>query len=355
MYDGFRPGKTWYDTDGKRIQAHGGSIICVDDTFYWYGENKEGITGTATGEKCPYWHHGVRLYSSQDLYNWKDEGVIMYEQEDKAHPFYPANIMDRPHILYNGETKKFVLWAKCSRLADFGDCFFGVCVSEDIHGPFRYVGANECTPYHCGDFDLFELEGKVYVIYENPHTQMICQTLSRDYTRLTDEVSVHLPEKCPPFTREAPAYFRRNGKNYVLTSGTTGYYPNPTLTHTFDDPHGQWETLGISCENDVQNNSFHAQFSSVFQHPHIPDLYIALGDRWLNDLPPDLPDMGNIFHRLFDSEMPPLPENFSFAALSAENTSEANYVWLPVQFREDGTPYLRWMSQWTTDAFRAEK
>lgn len=39
-YHSFRPGQTWLDTDGKRIQAHGGSIITVDDTFYWYGENQ---------------------------------------------------------------------------------------------------------------------------------------------------------------------------------------------------------------------------------------------------------------------------------------------------------------------------
>ena len=48
MYSSIRPGKFWYDTDGKRIQAHGGSIIFINDTFYWYGENKDGITGTST-------------------------------------------------------------------------------------------------------------------------------------------------------------------------------------------------------------------------------------------------------------------------------------------------------------------
>lgn len=40
-YDSFRPGKEWRDTEGKLIQAHGGSVIYLGDTFYWYGENKE--------------------------------------------------------------------------------------------------------------------------------------------------------------------------------------------------------------------------------------------------------------------------------------------------------------------------
>ncbi|MBM7675616.1 hypothetical protein JOD18_000652 [Gracilibacillus alcaliphilus] len=33
-YHSIKPGQVWLDTEGKRIQAHGGSIIYVDDTFY---------------------------------------------------------------------------------------------------------------------------------------------------------------------------------------------------------------------------------------------------------------------------------------------------------------------------------
>lgn len=45
MYDRFYPGKPWLDTEGKPIQAHGGSVIAVDDTYYWYGENKDHTDG----------------------------------------------------------------------------------------------------------------------------------------------------------------------------------------------------------------------------------------------------------------------------------------------------------------------
>ena len=44
----FTPGKPWLDTNGNRIHAHGGSIIQVGDTFYWYGENKEKRQATAS-------------------------------------------------------------------------------------------------------------------------------------------------------------------------------------------------------------------------------------------------------------------------------------------------------------------
>ena len=72
MRNCFEPGKVWLDTDGKRIHAHGGSILYENGTYYWYGENKEHSDG-----KNGVWHWGVRCYSSRDLYNWKDEGVII--------------------------------------------------------------------------------------------------------------------------------------------------------------------------------------------------------------------------------------------------------------------------------------
>ena len=71
-YDRIYPGKPWLDTSGKRIQAHGGGVIWVDHKFYWYGENKE-----KTFDYYGTWHWGVRLYSSDDLYNWTDEGITI--------------------------------------------------------------------------------------------------------------------------------------------------------------------------------------------------------------------------------------------------------------------------------------
>ena len=71
-YDSVRPGQVWNDTNGNRIQAHGGSIHHEDGTFYWYGENKERTT-PGSG----IWHWGVRCYSSTDLYNWDDLGLII--------------------------------------------------------------------------------------------------------------------------------------------------------------------------------------------------------------------------------------------------------------------------------------
>ena len=72
MLKSFTPGKVWTDEQGFRIQAHGGCIFYENGTYYWYGENKE---KTLPGTRI--WHYGVKMYSSKDLYNWKDEGMLM--------------------------------------------------------------------------------------------------------------------------------------------------------------------------------------------------------------------------------------------------------------------------------------
>lgn len=74
MYQSIRPGAAWLDTAGKPIQAHGFSVFYNQgkDLYYWYGENKEKSRKGGT-----IWHWGVRLYTSRDLYNWTDRGLII--------------------------------------------------------------------------------------------------------------------------------------------------------------------------------------------------------------------------------------------------------------------------------------
>ena len=349
MYRSIRPGKYWYDTEGKLIQAHGGSLLFDGGRFWWYGENKEGVTGRATGERCAIWHNGVRLYSSDNLYNWHDEGVILVAQGAPETPFHPRNIMDRPHILYNASTRRYVLWAKIAGVlgsgADFQRGYMAVATAPSIKGPYELVNRIAQPELPMGDFDLAQEDGKAYIIYERPHTEMICQTLTDDYTGVTQQVSHHIYRGNPPFTREAPCLFRREGRRFLIASGTTGYYPNETETFELDDFHGEWRMLGKTCVGDRQHNSFHAQFSSVF---HVPgtDVYIATGDRWLTDLPCDMPDMEMLYQNKYPRSADFEQRFPRYASLSDENTSMAKYVWLPVRFNASGVPHVQWEDEW---------
>lgn len=94
-YDSIKPGKVWLDTNGKPIQAHGFSVFTMKKTAC--------TTGTAkirkTDGKGTVWHWGVRLYTSRDLYNWEDKGLIIPPQpDDLQSPLHPTYCMDRPTL-----------------------------------------------------------------------------------------------------------------------------------------------------------------------------------------------------------------------------------------------------------------
>lgn len=79
-----------------------------------------------------------------------------------------------------------------------------------------------------GDFDLAVApDGKAYYYFERVHSETICADLTADYTDVTGYYSTHFPHPAPPYVREATAHFYRNGKHYLVTSGTTGYFQIP--------------------------------------------------------------------------------------------------------------------------------
>ena len=137
------PGKLWLDTNGKPIQAHGGSIFFEDGTFYWYGENKE-----RTLPGAGIWHWGVRCYASRDLYNWEDLGnIIQPRPDDVQSTLHPSRHLDRPHIIYNRFTQKYVCWVKI-----MGEGFFEqtitVLTADSLRGPYTVVTEHMLSLIH---------------------------------------------------------------------------------------------------------------------------------------------------------------------------------------------------------------
>lgn len=107
-----------------------------------------------------------------------------------------------------------------------------------------------------GDFDLAVApDGKAYYYFERVHSETICADLTDDYTDVTGYYSTHFPHPYPPFVREATAHFVRNYKHYLLTSGTTGYLPNPSEVAIGDSWHGPYKVLGDPHVNDLSRTS----------------------------------------------------------------------------------------------------
>lgn len=345
-YDRFHPGQVWLDTEGKRIQAHGGSVFYENGIYYWYGENKEKSDG-----RNGIWHWGVRCYSSRDLYNWKDEGIIIPpDEEDPSSPLHPSRCMDRPHIIYNKRTGKYVCWLKIMN-EDFSQAST-ILTADRLLGPYTMVRTGLYPlGMSAGDFDLAVAEdGKAYYYFERVHSETICADLTEDYTDVTGYYSTHFPRKSPPDVREATAHFVRKGKHYLLTSGTTGYYPNPTETAVADTWHGPYRELGITHPEDDTNTSFHSQISCVFKVQGKKDLFIACADRWLpEEMHRDYKIYSQMFRSQFDPDAPEFDESL-MGEPALEHTSIADYVWLPIRF--DGEmAYIDWKDEWRTEDY----
>ncbi|PKU99846.1 hypothetical protein CQR52_1289 [Bifidobacterium pseudolongum subsp. pseudolongum] len=142
----------WKDTDGNVIQAHGGSVLKDGDTFYWVGQGAPdnvptGYEGAGGVFKNQWLYTTINMYKSKDLVNWNfanevlsiddsnvasycngnAEGltskVLDYTSSDpafqklvKEHPQYLWNTtlgckIERPHILKNPKTGKYLIWA----------------------------------------------------------------------------------------------------------------------------------------------------------------------------------------------------------------------------------------------------
>lgn len=206
MYDAFYPGQVWLDTNGNRIQAHGGSLIYLDGVYYWYGENKE-----KTDKAAGIWHWGVRYYASTDLYNWEDRGLLIPPvTDDPNSSLHPTSMMDRPHIIYNARTKKYVCWLKIMEKDQTQT--ETVLTADSFFGPYTIV-REKLRPLgmSAGDFDLAVApDGKAYYFFERVHSETIIADLTEDYTDVTGYYSTHFPHKGPPHVREATAHFIRH-------------------------------------------------------------------------------------------------------------------------------------------------
>ena len=363
MYSSIKPGQLWLDTNGNPIQAHGFSVFYdeANKLFYWYGENKEKTVG---GPFNRIWHWGVRCYASKDLYNWEDKGLIIPPQpNDLDSPLHPTYCMDRPHILYCEKTGKYVAWLKimCGTTSQF----MSVMQADQFFGPYEFVHKiYKPLEMDTGDFTLAkdETTKKAYFIFDRPHFELVTAALSDDYTEVTGEFSEHYVDLHPPFSREAPAYFEKNGKHYLFTSGTTGYYPNPSQVCVFTDWHGEYQDLGDPCMDDKERTSFYAQFTSVLRVLGT-DLYIAMADRWKPTA------FGKWFSRkyyqLVKSAMSSgrhenitKPDRSPKPATSLphkllthmENTRVARYVWLPIEWSGE-KPTIIWRAEWRIEDF----
>ena len=363
----FTPAQIWPDDQGVHINAHGGGVMFHGDRYYWFGEHK--VAGHA-GNRAQV---GVHVYSSTDLYNWKDEGIALEVSADPDSDITKGCIIERPKVIYNAKTEKFVMWFHLELKGQgYEAARSGVAVADKPTGPYTFVRSlrphpgqwplnvtaaqkdpasikrtqleNENfsggpTTKHAQfnilgshfkggqmarDMNLFvDDDGKAYHIYSSEHNSTLHIAL------LTDDYLAHAGTYTRNFPfrwMEAPAIFKRKGKYYLIASGCSGWDPNAARSAVADSILGPWTEFenpcfGINPEAQLgPEKTFGGQSTCVFPVQGTEDGYIAMFDIW-----------------------------------RPANAIDGRYVWLPVRFDAQGLLRIEWAGEWNLDALTGDR
>lgn len=253
-------GSCWTDDRGELIQAHGGMILEHEGVYYWYGEHKgaPNVPGTRRVDVI-----GVSCYSSRDLKSWHYEGLVLPAQpDDPASHLHPSRVAERPKVLYNRQTGRFVLWLHVDS-PDYTFAGAGCAVSDSPTGPFHYLRGTQPNRRDCRDMNVFtDDDGSAWLIHSGDwnHTLYLSR-LTDDYTSFTGEVYPAFIDQ----TREAPAVIKRNGLYYMITSGCTGWAPNPALYAATQHLTCGWKLIDNPCLGEGARTTYGGQSACLFE------------------------------------------------------------------------------------------
>ena len=344
----FEPGELWLDTDGTHINAHGGGLLYDQGYYYWYGEHKDHNSLAQVG---------VNVYRSKDLYTWEKKGVALAVSEDPDSEITSGCVMERPKVIYNEKTDKYVMWFHLElKGMGYAAAKTGVAISDTPVGPFEYIRSYNPNkgkwPMNFNDdWKKDYVENPSLEWWSDPWYKEVKEGLfvkrdfnkgqmARDMTLFVDDdnkayhiysseenLTLHIAELAddylsftgkyitlaPAGHNEAPTMFKRNGSYYMITSGCTGWDPNAARSFKSESIWGPWEPLGNPCIGEGADLTFNSQSTYVLKVEGVEDRYIFIADRW-----------------------------------NPKNHIDGRYVWLPIQWDGD-RPILEWKGRWNLE------
>lgn len=260
-----RPGEVWLDDRGIEIQAHGGGILRLSDTFYWFGEDRS--PGNDPAKRY------VACYASKDLTHWQFRRQVLVI-ENPEHLGSGA-ILERPKVFFNVKAKKFVMYMhldgpgyKIARVA--------IAVSDTVDGTYSYVRSFRPLGMESRDIGQFiDDDGSAYLIFESRPTHgFFIARLSDDYMSVEKQVSF------VNASLEGGAIVHYRGLYYLVGSHLTGWNPNPNVYATSSSLAGPWsEVKNIAPP---ETNTYQSQSSMLLKVTGTQGTtVIYMGDRWL--------------------------------------------------------------------------
>ena len=351
------PGQEWPDRKGEHINAHGGGLLFHEGKYYWYGENRpaRGFTTEV----------GVEVYSSSDLMNWEDEGVALAVSEEAGHDIERGCIMERPKVVRNPKTGKFVMLFHLElKGKGYAAARVGFAESDSPVGPFRFIrslrpnAGKWPTDFSRRDIrKAKKLKEADYKEWWTPEWREAIREglllardvpggqMSRDMTVYVDDdgkayhiysaeenLTLNLAELtddyldytgryvriAPGGQNEAPTIFKRDGVYWMITSGCTGWAPNEARMFKAASLWGPWEQLPSPFVGKDAKKSFHTQGTYIFKVEGTEDGFVFMADRW-----------------------------------NPQSLKNSRHIWLPIDFEADGTPVIRWVDSWSPNEWKS--
>ena len=220
----FLPGELWPDNRGQHIQAHGGGILKVGDTFYWFGEDR--------AQNLDWRSCHVSCYSSTNLAAWKFCGDVLNMVAPTN--FGRRMILERPKVFYNAPTKKFVMYFHMDN-GRYQVASVGVATCDMVDGDYKFLKYFRPLGHESRDIGQFvDDDGSAYLIFEDRPFGFRLAKLSDDYLSVEKEMCL-IPEHM-----EGGAVVHYHGLYYVLGSELTGWRANPNRYATAKSLAGPW-------------------------------------------------------------------------------------------------------------------
>jgi hypothetical protein len=215
------------------MNAHGGGVIKVCDTFYLHGEY---FSSTTTDNNF----NGFSMYSSKDLASWKNEGIILPQQPSGE--LGPSRKGERPHIIKCPATGEFVLYAHAADTTYQADKEVVYATSPTVNGKYTYRGPlknssgaiaahSDMSALSDGDAAYVITEsGWVYTLASDCHTWVS----SKQYSAVNGTTG----------GIEAPTVFKAGSTYYWIGSDKTGWRANDDFYSTAPAMTGPWTYRG---------------------------------------------------------------------------------------------------------------
>ncbi|KAE9363302.1 carbohydrate-binding module family 35 protein [Stipitochalara longipes BDJ] len=237
------PGAVWTDTEGNKIDAHGGGIVQRGDTFYWIGQS-------ASKNVSPW------LYSSTDLLNWKNLG-----QQSSIQQLW------RPKIAKpNGS---FWIYGQVDRNIQ-------ALSSAQMVGGYTTHGVAVTVPpknYTYSDTGMFLDSDVWYILTSADHNTVQINKINSDGS---------IGEKASQLTGgayEAPGILKADDVYFLIVSGKTGWRSNPNKMFYSTSIAGPWK--GPYDIAPVDEKTYNSQNTFEFTIKGTKKTtYVYMGDSW---------------------------------------------------------------------------